>query len=220
MSIITKAKDLILQVKSNMGSSSFRTSYSSLPVDIPDDFLAPLLDPSVIKVQRIDFKKTPLPEYEGCYAVVLDNVLSQGECDELIHLTEKSAGAHRDDDEVPNNGWRPAMVNAGPGHEFLDKDYRNSDRIIWDNDIMTERIFNRVLQGKGIQEDLSILEGEAYEKVLGDYGGEKGERWVLTKQNRTPLNERMRFLKYGPGQFFRRMYSHPGCWHIRDKAAK
>ena len=117
-------------------------------------------------------------------------------------MTEQSAGAHRDDQgaEVTNNGWRPAMVNAGPGHEFLALDYRNSDRIIWDNEVLVKRIWQRVLQGKGIREFLGVLEGEAYAPVFGDWPVERGERWVVTRQG---VNERMRFLKYGAGQYFR-----------------
>ena len=41
---------------------------------LPDDFLT---EPSRnIKVQRIDFTKTTLPEYDGLYAVILDNGVS------------------------------------------------------------------------------------------------------------------------------------------------
>ena len=201
--ILQKARDLFSTKPSSIGTGVMRTSYSSIPVDIPDDFLALLADPSVIKTEKIDFEKTPLPEYKNCYAVVLDNVLSQQECDQLLHLTEQSAGAHRDNDEVSNNGWRPAMVNAGVGHEFLALDYRNSDRIIWDNHELTQRIWKRVLQGRNIKDYLSVLEGKEYCPVLGDWAAERGERWVITKQG---VNERMRFLKYGPGQFFRRAY--------------
>ena len=40
---------------------------------LPEDFLsAPAPN---ITVSRIDFKKTDLPEYKDCYAVILDDVL-------------------------------------------------------------------------------------------------------------------------------------------------
>jgi hypothetical protein len=199
--ILQKARDLFFAKPSFVFPNVVATSYSSIPVDIPDDFLAPLPDPTIIKTERIDFEKTPLPEYKSCYAVVLDNVLTKEECNQLIHLTERSAGAHRDDDEVPDNGWRPAMVNAGVGQEYLKPDYRNSDRIIWDNHDIAQRLWKRVLQGKGIKEYLAVLEGREYDPVLGDWPRKEGERWVITRQG---INERLRFLKYGPGQFFRR----------------
>jgi hypothetical protein len=176
------------------------TNYTSLPVDIPEDFLAPLPDPSTIKVETVDFANSVLSEYGKLYAVVLDNVLSQEECNQLIHLAELSAGGHGEEDK-PNNGWVPAMVNAGPGKEFFAPDYRNSDRIVWDNNMIVERLWKRIIQGKGVKEYLSVLDGEKYYPVVGDGATRWGERWVITKQG---MNERMRFLKYGAGQFFRR----------------
>lgn len=178
-----------------------KTSYTSMPVDVPEDFLSPLSDSSAIKVERIDFANSPLPEYQSCYAVVLDNVLSQQECCELRYLAELSAGGHHDSNEVPNDGWRVAMVNAGPGKEYFAPNYRNSDRIIWDNAVITKRLWNRVLQGKGMKDYLSVLSGNRYAPVIGKWGSGRGERWVVTEQG---VNERMRFLKYGAGQFFRR----------------
>jgi len=180
------------------------TSYTSLPVDIPESFLAPLEDPSVIETKVIDFAKTPLPAYKDLYAVVLDNVLSRDECNQLLTMAEISAGAHTEGNEVENNGWRPAMVNAGIGQEFMATDYRNSDRIIWDNEVIAERLWQRVLQGDGIKEYISSLEGEKYRHVLGDSLFRQGIKHHVTKQG---INERLRFLKYGAGQFFRGKYN-------------
>ncbi|KAG0645103.1 hypothetical protein D0Z07_9172 [Hyphodiscus hymeniophilus] len=176
------------------------TNYKSQPVDIRDDFLAPLEDPSVIKVEKVDFASGELPEFKKLYAVVLDNILSKQECDQLIHLAELSAGGHGEA-KILDNGWKPAMVNAGVGCEFYAPQYRNSDRIIWDNNVLVERLWNRIRQGKGIKEYLSALDGPDYAPVLGYGATKRGERWVPTKQG---INERMRFLKYGAGQFFRR----------------
>jgi hypothetical protein len=201
--ILKKGRDLVSVEGSTLGGV-FKTTYTSIPVPIPDTFLAPLPDPSVIKVEKIDFAKTTIPEYKNLYAVVLDNVLSQEECNQLIYMAEQSAGAHQDDDDkVPNNGWRPAMVNAGLGYEFVALDYRNSDRIIWDEKVLVKRLWDRVLQGKGMKEYLSVLDGEEYYDVVGDVATRRGERWVATKQG---INERMRFLKYGAGQYFRRAF--------------
>jgi hypothetical protein len=132
---------------------------------------------------------------------VLDNVLSQEECDQLIRLAELSAGGHRGNDDVENNGWKPAMVNVGSNYEVLAPDYRNSDRIIWDNAEVTRRLFQRVLQAPGMKEYLLRLDGKKYEPVVGIAAVNEGKRWVSTPQG---LNERMRFLKYGARQFFRR----------------
>jgi len=185
-----------------------RTSYTNVPVEIPDSFLAPLPDPSIIKVSKIDFESSPLPEYKRLYAVVLDDVLSKEECDQLIFMAEMSVGAHRGGDEPDNNGWKPAMVNAGRNYEVLALDYRNSDRIIWDERVVATRLWGRIMQAQGMKEYFSVLEGEGYVPAVGDTIS-RGERWVVTKQG---LNERLRFLKYGAGQYFKGMLllSHSG----------
>jgi hypothetical protein len=186
--------------RANPSSNLVKITYTSLPVDVPDSFLAPLTDPSLINAEVIDFANTPLPAYKDLYAVVLDNVLSQEECDQLIRLAEQSAGGH-------NNGWKPAMVNAGNNFEVLAPEYRNSDRIIWDNAEVTRRLFQRVLQVSGMKDYLVRLDGEKYEPVVGKAAvSEDGKRWVSTPQG---LNERMRFLKYGAGQYFKRKF--PPC---------
>ncbi|KAI9648989.1 hypothetical protein NHQ30_001555 [Ciborinia camelliae] len=222
------------------GYDVVKTSYTSLPVPIPDDFLSPLENPDeTITVERIDFEKTVLKEHRGAYAVVLDGVLSQEECGELVRLAEMSKGGHgnvvkgtkvgegvkvegsgdgekedegEDEDAKgpANNGWTPAMVNAGIGHEFLATEYRNSDRIIWDEKKVVGRIWKRVLQGKGINEDIGVLEGKKWE-ALASLGIRSGEIWVGTEQG---INERMRFLRYGAGQYFREHTD--GCYETPD----
>lgn len=173
------------------------TTYTSKDVEVPDTFLkeAPP-DAQPILTHPIRFEDTPLPEYEGFYAVVLDNVLSPSECKQLVEYAEMSAGSG--DEGVENNGWRQAMVNAGPGKEFTMLEYRNSDRIIWDNQELVDRIWERCLEAEGIREDLSRIEGRLY--LQGPSAVNRGEKWSVTR-----LNERMRFLRYGPGQFFKGM---------------
>lgn len=183
-----------------------QTSYTSRPVDIPETFLAPLSDPSTIEVKKIDFANTELSEHEGRHAIVLDNVLSKEECNQLIHMAEMSAGGHKGEESPKNNGWETAMVNAGPGHEFHAPDYRNSDRIIWDEPEITRRLWQRVLQGEGMKEEMLTLHGEKYASAIGRTAFNHGQRWKATEQG---INERMRFLKYGPGQFFRRHCDGP-----------
>jgi hypothetical protein len=181
-----------------------KISYKSLPVDIPSNFLAPLPDPDIIKVKKIDFKASVLPEYKNCYAVILDNVLDEEECQQLIHMAESSAGGHCREESAPDDGWRPAMVSAGANYEFLDLEYRNSDRIIWDNKVLMERLWTRILQGKGMKEYFSVLDGKEYKDVIGWREEKRGDRYVISEQG---LNERMRFLKYGEGQYFRRKFT-------------
>ena len=180
------------------------TEHPSFPVDIPASFLAPLADPSQITVLKINFENTPLPEYKNLYAVVLDNVLSQAECDQLLHMAESSTGAHIEnrgvEDEGQNRGWKQALVRAGRRHEVLAIEYRDSGRILWDEREVVKRFFKRILQAKGMREYLGVLEGSEYSDVVGKDG--LGGTWRLTEQG---PNEKMRFLRYGARQFFKGM---------------
>jgi hypothetical protein len=128
-------------------------------------------------------------------------------------MAEMSAGAHGGPDQPPveNNGWDTARVNVGGGYEVIIPDYRNSDRIIWDNQEIMTRLWKRILQADdGIKEYLSKMQGQKYEEVLG-YGRGGGDEaaWYPTDFG---LNQRMRFLKYGAGQFFKSKSPHYDMW--------
>ncbi|KAJ4396534.1 hypothetical protein N0V93_000754 [Gnomoniopsis smithogilvyi] len=180
--------------------------YISNDVPIPQDFLSvtsPPVDAEPITLAPIDWTKTVLPEYEGRYAVVLDNVVSPSECQEFIKLAESSVDMSRVAEGI-QNPWRPAMVAAGSGYEVLDSKYRNSDRIVWDQQEVVDRLWMRCLQGdvgRTLLEKLEVLDND--EKVVGIT--RKGRDWKVEDQRweMRRLNKRMRFLKYGPGQFFR-----------------
>lgn len=167
-----------------------QTSYTSDPIEIVPSFIKTTAwDFQPITVERIDFSKTDLPEYEGCFAVVLENVLSPSECATLLALAEKSA--------TTSQGWKPAMVNAGGNFEALATDYRNSDRIIWDNAEMVDRLWQRCCTAPGVAEMLS--KPPMVQDFLSKRQLSIGDQWRFSR-----LNDRMRFLRYGPGQFFRR----------------
>ncbi|KAL3842489.1 hypothetical protein ACJMK2_020495 [Sinanodonta woodiana] len=72
-------------------------------------------------------------------------------------------------------GYTKAMLNVGYGREVLQTDVRNSSRCIWDSFDEADRIWNRIK--------------EFIPEVWNN-------RRVLC------LNERLRFLRYDPGEFF------------------
>ncbi|CAF3417371.1 unnamed protein product, partial [Rotaria sp. Silwood2] len=72
-------------------------------------------------------------------------------------------------------GYSPAKVNIGNGQEELITDYRNSDRCIIDDENMANILFQRIE---------SFLP-----KIYDGY-------------HLVGLNERLRFLRYDPGQKF------------------
>ncbi len=117
-----------------------QTKYEFADVAIPANFLVTTpQDAQPLTARDIDWTASPLPEYDGSFAMVLDNVLSPSECDALVHLAEQSV-------PEPQRGrsgqrfWRPALVNVGDGYEVLVRDYRNSDRIIWDQQEVVDRL--------------------------------------------------------------------------------
>ena len=146
---------------------------------IPHDFLSSP-GPRVQK-NDVDFKYHGLPEYEGRYATVLDNVFTKDECDILVRAAEAQS----------NGTWEQAMINIGGGAQALMTDSRDCGRIIWDDKDVVERIWSRI---KGSVPEPNYLMG--MDKVTAV---PRGEMWEMTR-----LNERMRFLKYGKGQYFKR----------------
>ncbi|KAK5663042.1 hypothetical protein OQA88_6458 [Cercophora sp. LCS_1] len=172
--------------------------YESNDVPLPDDFLvSPPAQP--ITANLINFKDSPVPEYDGHYAVILDNVLSASECTKLLELSEASvADASLGEDGSP---WRRAMVNVGAGYEVFTPSYRNGDRLIWDNQEIVDRIWARCLLAPGVKESLStaIIKDPV---VLGQ-GRYELRRDENSAMRFARVNNRMRFLKYSGGEFFR-----------------
>lgn len=134
--------------------------------------------------------------------------------------------------------WQPAMVNVGGGYEVLDTTYRHSDRIIWDSQEVVDRLWARCMQatstmtsadgannhvhdvGAALRARLAVLAGNEGQRVVGGGGysyqgrkkrkGEEEEEEAWTQRwEMRGLNRRMRFLRYGPGQFFKREHYNP-----------
>ncbi|KAI1370496.1 hypothetical protein F4677DRAFT_350626 [Hypoxylon crocopeplum] len=176
-----------------MSMRPVKTSYASKDVAIPDDFLrSEPADAEPITFKQIDFAASPLPEYKGLYAVVLDHVLSASECATLVQLAEASVV---DENRNGHDGtaWAPALVNVGGGFEVAAPDYRNSDRIIWDHQDVVDRLWARLQRVPQIRDALLEIAPVAGRSRVPD-----PTTWVFHQ-----VNKRMRFLRYGKGQFFR-----------------
>lgn len=166
-------------------SSSTSTSAAAL-TPLPKDFLGGLPKDITPVITKIDFATTELPEYEGLYANVIDNVFTPAECEGLVRLAKAS-----------NSGvWERAMVNIGGGRQALYEDTRKCGRIILDSPNLAGRLWERV---KPLVPELGVLEGQA--EVTGWGPVKRGEIWRCTR-----LNERMRFLKYVGGEYFKREF--------------
>lgn len=164
-----------------------QTTYTSNAIPIPSTFLtSPPSQP--VTAHHIDFSTTPLPQYAGHVALVLDNVLSHAECAELLTLAEASVPR-----EDGTSAWRPALVNIGAGFEAPAPGYRESGRIIWNEQTVVDRLWERCKLAGGLEELLA--------KVPPCHPSYDKGRWEFRR-----WNERMRFLKYSPGQYFKRKW--------------
>jgi hypothetical protein len=214
-------------VKTSYSSRDVPIPLDFLVADPPD-----AADPIVIGKQ-IDWRATAIPEYADRYAVVIDNVLSPSECATLVRLAEESvildsdsdsddvdADGDYDDDEAQSrktdrkkkqkkesekksSPWQPALVNIGHGMEAFDKLYRNSDRIIWDNQVVMDRLWARCARAEGLREALAVVDDELPQgsRRVGRQGVRKGMRWEFVR-----FNHRGRYLRYTGGQYFRREF--------------
>jgi len=143
-------------------------------------------------VSYIDFASTPLAKwYSGFYALIIDDLFSPTECAELIALAESTES----EDGI---GWQPAKISVGPRitDQVLDTRYRYNDRILRFDHDAARKIFERVLPF--VENDISVIqEGSKWAGIVGSRGKVRGT-WNLVG-----LNERLSFLRYGPGHFFR-----------------
>ncbi|KAL8739193.1 MAG: hypothetical protein Q9181_000084 [Wetmoreana brouardii] len=125
-------------------------------------------------------------EYKGLYAVILDDAFTKAECEDLVRTAEART----------NGKWEQALINIGGGHQKLITDARDCERIIWDDKVVVARIWDRV---KARVPEITSLKEMAH--VTGNGPVRRGETWHMSR-----LNERMRFLKYTKGQYFRRKW--------------
>jgi len=150
------------------------------------DFVHSNGKPADITKTDVDFKKTDIPEFDGLYATVLDNCFTEAECNALVSMAEAQT----------NGTWEQAMINVGGGRQELMTDSRDCGRISWDDKEIVQSIWDRVANFVPEIQSLSNVP-----KITGMGPMKREETWRMLRPN-----ERMRFLKYGEGQYFRRKF--------------
>ena len=138
--------------------------------------------PNITK-SKIDFRKGGIPGCANSWAVVLDGVLTEEECETLLKAAEATTGGK----------WERAMINIGGGMQAMYEDTRKCGRIIWDTREIMEKLWARI---EGEVPEIHTLQN--WPEVTGNGPARRGETWVLTR-----LNERGRFLKYVGGEYFK-----------------
>ncbi|KAB8275718.1 hypothetical protein BDV30DRAFT_59137 [Aspergillus minisclerotigenes] len=157
----------------------------------PDPNFLPSKAPSGAKYHKFDFTTSnpPLPEFKNRFAAVIDNILTEEECNELIRLAEASTVTP----QSPTPVWERAMINVGNGKQKLATDTRNCGRIIWDTPELADKLLNRLMP---FLREFGIDRLENRPLVTGLAG--RNKTYGLTR-----LNERLRFLRYEGGEYFR-----------------
>ncbi|KAJ5935628.1 hypothetical protein N7466_005175 [Penicillium verhagenii] len=173
---------------------------------IPEDFLRGSSQDATI--HRIDFTKTTpaILAFKNNFAAVIDNFMTEEECKELLQIAEKSAPLDDVKSQTNSPVWKRAMINAGGGKEVMSVDSRKSGRIIFDSPDIAQRIMDR-LQPFMRGFDLEIIHNQPMITGLGP--AKRGETYHLSK-----LNERLRFLRYEGGDYFRPHWD--GCYVTPD----
>jgi len=156
----------------------------------------PPKDTKEVGIQKLDFEAFGLPEYKDKYALVLDNVFSPEDCRKLYSVTGGSL-------EDYSGNWEAAQINAGGDKQYLDTSYRNSGRILVDTFDMAEWIHEKIYP--------YLTEIHQLDNASRHFVPMKEE--ATARARLYGLNERLRFLKYEPGSFFKKhcdgLYSTP-----------
>ncbi|KZT38248.1 hypothetical protein SISSUDRAFT_957281, partial [Sistotremastrum suecicum HHB10207 ss-3] len=131
-------------------------------------------------------------EYAKKFALVIDNLFTQADCDKLL----AAAGV-----SLSEENWEVAQINGGT-HEYTDTTYRNSGRKMIDDHELANWILEK------LRPYLSeIAEIQTFKTHGTHRRGPKKARLLR-------LNERLRFLRYGRGEFFKPHCD--GAYHTPD----
>ncbi|KAJ5225190.1 Prolyl 4-hydroxylase alpha subunit [Penicillium chermesinum] len=169
---------------------------------IPDQFLRGPPPPDVCARQL--FKDSSIRAYQDCFAAVIDNLFSEAECKELLRRAEQSTSAAPSAHPTPT--WERAMVNAGAGKQVMSVDTRKSGRIIFDSPDLAQRLLDRMMP---FMREWNLDAVRDRPLVTGLGPARRGETFRLAR-----LNERLRFLRYEGGDYFRPHWD--GCYVTPD----
>ncbi|ERF69836.1 hypothetical protein EPUS_08037 [Endocarpon pusillum Z07020] len=175
--------------------NSEQLTTSSLPADQSRFLSTP--SPPTCTSTVIDFSTTPLPEYANHFALLISNLLTASECAQLLQLAESTTR--------PPATWSAAEINIGYGRQMLMREARNCGRIIWDSHAVAQRLMHRIRPH--LPAEIVTVQDNA--RITGYGPVKRGETWRVSR-----LNERLRFLRYEPGMYFREHCD--GCYVTPD----
>ncbi|CAG8908999.1 unnamed protein product [Penicillium egyptiacum] len=177
---------------------------------IPDSFLRGPAPNATLR--KLDFEHTspPIRGYKGHFAAIVDNLLTEAECKELIHIAEESTRTQLPDSTLSPPAWEQAMINSGGGNQVLSVDSRKSGRVILDSPKLADRILERIMP---FMRECELDRIQSRPLVTGLGPAKRGEVFRFSR-----LNERLRFLRYEGGDYFRPHWD--GCYITPDGLEK
>lgn len=140
--------------------------------------------PPTCRSEQVDFKQVGIPEYANSFAVLIHDMLSPAECKAMLEAAEQTSAGE----------WEGAMVNVGMGKQKMMTDIRLCGRIIWDTPEIVDALLTRIKPH--LPADIQTLKTSP--GITGAGPVKRKEIYQLTR-----LNERLRFLKYTSGMYFR-----------------
>ncbi|CAE6506527.1 unnamed protein product [Rhizoctonia solani] len=152
---------------------SFKLQETLVPEILERDPNNPDAPPVV--AHRLDFVKLGLPEYKHKFAMVIDNLFTPEDRARYIAKVESE------------KEWEAAGVGASVTATTVDSSYRNSSRILFDNEELADGVFKKL---------------NPYLKDIESIGlnQDARRRYTHSPARLVGLNKRLRFLKYGPGE--------------------
>ena len=121
---------------------------------------------------RLAARRVELPWAPDATCFTIENVLSDDECEQLIALSER-------------RGYEQALVNVGNGIQVAMSDVRRSSRWMVDSESAADALWRRIERHVP---DIVAKSRRGKGATAGWYA--------------SGLNERLRFLKYNPGDYF------------------
>ncbi|KAH1498828.1 hypothetical protein LV164_005130 [Aspergillus fumigatus] len=143
-------------------------------------------------VRQISFLSTdpPLPQYKDYNAVAIDNLRTEEEeCKQLLRIAE--ASTVEDTSGTPR--WDRAMINTGGAGQILATDQRKCESVIVDTPELADKLLARLMPFMK-KEGVDHIHNQPLVPGLGG----RGKACRLSR-----LNEKLRFLGYVGGEYFR-----------------
>lgn len=138
---------------------------------------------STCQTEQVNFKALGFSEHEGAFALLIHDLLTPEECDELRNAAET----------VAQGRWDAALINAG-GQMVMASGVRLCDRIMWDSPELAQALFVRLQPY--IPSNIATLKDSP--QITSDDPVWSSGTWRMSR-----LNDRLRFLRYRPGMYFR-----------------